>query len=513
MRLRVLGLLWILSTGALAQSGTSLNFIATELPRPEWPQDVHLADMDGDGLQDVIVPFWSSGTGRQLHIYLQDAAQRFPAQPSRIVDIRSEIVAVTLADVRSEPGTELLLFTGNSVFSLSSALPGYSNNLRQLFDWPLTAAVPDLQVTRWLSRPADTDGDGFVDLLLPGADNYGWFTGAADEQFTLRHRFSTADNNDDEPDLSPPAARMSSEISFNARDGLKVDVTVQSGSLFENFLQQDAGSDEPLLAIERWMPAALLAPMTAAGRSDIVYLNAGTDTQGRIAIKQMQNNSSFNDQPDWLGIVDMRGNLRLMDVNGDGLSDIARLAENGGNWTLTFYLNKGGKFDFSQADQVMRFSGYDLRISANRILDGAGKPQLSVSYYTIPVVSAIRDASIVRTTLLFNTAGSGGIFNNRPDFMLEESFSAATVRGLSSPVMLDTDLDGDGRIDALYLTTEGALAAKRITDDLRFENNAFWQYVPERSIARFRVHDLNADGRPDLILEHSNTITVLVSAP
>jgi hypothetical protein len=76
-----------------------INYVATELPRPEWPQDVQIADMDGDGLLDVVAPFWSADAGRQLHIYLQQADHRFPAQPSRLVDIRSEIVAVAMADV------------------------------------------------------------------------------------------------------------------------------------------------------------------------------------------------------------------------------------------------------------------------------------------------------------------------------------------------------------------------------------------------------------------------------
>lgn len=502
-----------ISTSVPAQPSANLNFIATELPRPEWPQDVQLADMDGDGLLDVIVPFWSADTGRQLQIFLQDNNRRFPAQPSRIVEIRSEIVAVAFADLRPEPGAELLLFTGSTVFSLSSAIAGYSGNLRRLFDWPLTAAVPDPQLTRFFDTPADLTGDGFIDLLLPGVDEYGWFTGGPDEQFTLNHRFSTINAEVDESDLPPPPGRISSEISFNAQDGLKVDVSVRSGSLFEDFLQQGTGPADTLLEIERWMPAAIMAPVTTANASDLVYLNIGADLQGQINIKQMQGNGGFNTQPDWRGAVEMRGDFVLMDVNGDGLSDVLRLVEDGSNWTVSIYLNQGGQYDFGRADQVMRFSGYDLRINANQILGSSNNPQLSVSYYTIPVVNAIRDASIVRTTLLFNASTTDGVFNNRPDFMLEESFSASTVRGLSSPIVLDTDLDNSGRIDALYVTPEGALAAKRIGDDLRFDNSPFWQYVPERSIARFRALDMNADGRPDLILDHSNTITVLVSAP
>jgi hypothetical protein len=503
----------LMSSAAIAQGSPNLNFIATELPRPEWPQDVHVADMDGDGLLDIVVPFWSSDTGRQLQIFLQDNTQRFPAQASRIVEIRSEIVAVAFADLRPEPGAELLLFTGSSVFSLSTANPSYSGNLRRLFDWPFTAAVPNPELTRFLDPPMDANADGFIDLLLPGVDEYGWFTGGPDEQFILSHRFSTINDDVDETVMPAPAGRISGDISFNAQDGLKVDVSVRSGSVFEDFLQQPTDSDGALLEIDHWMPSARMAALTSAAGSDLVYLNMGSDLQGQLNIKQLRADGSFNDQADWRGAVEMRGDLLLLDVDGDGLSDVLRLIAEGSNWTASFFINQGGRFDFSRANQVMRFSGYDLRISANAILDTGGKPQLSVSYYTIPVVSAIRDASIMRTTLLFNANASQGIFNNRPDFMLEESFSASTVRGLSSPIVLDADLDADGRIDALYVTPEGALAAKRIDSSLQFDNTPFWQYVPTRSIARFSVQDMNADGRPDLILDHSNTITVLVSAP
>ncbi|MDP3515771.1 MAG: VCBS repeat-containing protein [Pseudohongiella sp.] len=501
----------LLATNSHAQVA-GINYVATELPRPEWPQDVQIADMDGDGLQDVIVPFWSADAGRQLHIYLQQTDQRFPAQASRIVDIRSEIVAVALADVRPEPGSELLLFTGSTAFSLSSAVAGYSGNLRRLFDWSLSSAVPDPQVTRFLSPPVDANADGFVDLLLPGVDDYGWFTGGPDEQFTLRHQFSTVNTEVDDSDLPPPSGRFSTNISFNAQDGLLVDVQLRSGSLFEDFLQVGSSQADAILDIRNWMPPAVMAPLSAANSHDLIYLNIGNDIQGQINILSMNSAGSFAERPDWQAPVEMRGDFKLLDVNGDGLSDIVRLVEDGNSWTVSFYVNTGGTFNFAQANQVMRFSGYDLRVDVTPIT--GGKPQLSVSYYTIPVVAAIRDASIVRSLLLFNHAATGpALFNNRPDFLLEETFSASTVRGLSSPIVLDADLDGDGRIDALHVTPAGALAAKRINSNLQFENQPFWQYVPTRSIARFRVMDMNNDGRPDLVLDHSNTVTVLVSAP
>src|SRR5690606_15693300 len=293
---------------------------------------------------------------------------------------------VALADVRPEPGEELLLFTGSTVFSLSSAIDGYSGNLRRLFDWPLAVSIPDPQITRFLPKPRDVNGDGFIDLLLPGTETWGWFTGSADEQFTLAHQFSTINTELDESDLPPPQGRFNTNISFNPQDGLLVDVQLRSGSLFEDFLQA-GGKDEDraLLELDRWMPSAIMASMNNAGAQDIVYLNIGKDLLGQVNILAMQDNGSFSAQPDWQGAVEMRGDFLLMDVDGDGLDDLVRLQENGSNWTVSFHRNQGGRFDFERADQVMRFSGYDLQLKVVPIL--GGQPQLSVSYYTIPVVS------------------------------------------------------------------------------------------------------------------------------
>src|SRR5690606_36147935 len=97
-------------------------------------------------------------------------------------------------------------------------------------------------------------------------------------------------------------------------------------------------------------------------------------------------------------------------------------------WNVQLYINRDGHFDFANADQVLRFSGYDLTLSTTDI-DGDGRHELSISYYTIPVVSAVRNASIVRSQLLFApaAAGSGQVFSTRPDYRLDETFSAAEI--------------------------------------------------------------------------------------
>ncbi|MDH7942255.1 VCBS repeat-containing protein [Pseudohongiella sp. SYSU M77423] len=501
----------LLLTGS--QSWAQTNYIASETPSAEWPNDIQLADVDGDGLFDLVIPQWTPGIGRQLLIHQQQADHRFPARPTRTVDIRPEIVAVAFADVREEPGDELLLFTGTSVFSLSTAQATYAGNIRHLFDWPLLTAVPQRRTTYFLQAPTDLTGNGYVDLLLPGTDGYGYFEGQGQESFTLRQQFTTENLELDRSLLPPPAGRFSTEVTFNEQDGLVVRVIPRSASDFEGFVMDlnDSAADT-LLETEQWMPSAVLADMRSEGSADVVFLNIGNDLYGQVNILSRDELANGNTTPVWQGPVEMEGDFHLLHLNGDELVDLARVLESGEDWDVHLYRNQGGRFDLRQPDQVMRFSGYDLRLETLDVA-GDGQRQLSITYYTIPVVNAIRNASIVRSQLLYGSATGAQVFNSRPDFRQDDSFSAQTIRGLTSPIHLQSDLDGDGRLDALYLTDAGVLTARRIDGRLNFEPQPFWQYVPSRTILDFELRDLNEDSVPDILLYHSNTITMLVSAP
>lgn len=513
---------WLIAGIGMSASGLwaqdesrQLNYLASEIPTPEWPNQLAMADLNGDGREDLILPQWTADTGRQLLVFLQQPDNRFPAQPSRYIAIVPEIVAVSFADIRPEPGAELLLFTGTAVFSLSVAIDGYSGNIRPLFDWPLVAAIPDRRVIEFLPPPRDINGDGHVDLLLPGPEGYGVWHGGANEQFTLAQQFATVNEDLDPADLPDSAGRFSTQIQFNRQDGLIVRINARPDTAFEDFLEHSGDNDSDLLLDRNvWLPPAIQSSMTQANANDIVFLNIGNDIRGQINVFAQHSDGAYSDQPDWQGPIDMEGDILLQDFNGDGLTDVIRVLEDANDWTVLFYLNRGGRFDFDQPGQVMRFSGYDLQLNVSDIL-GNGHPELSVSYYTIPVVNAIRNTSIVRTQLLYGNNGNADQhqFNNRPDFSLEESFSASSIRGLSSPIVVDTDLDGNGRTDALYLTADGTLAAKAINSNLQFADTPFWQYVPQRTIIGFSVQDLNGDGIPDLLLNHSNSMTVLVSSP
>ena len=490
------------------------NYSASEIALGEWPEDILIDDMDGDGRQDMIVPQWSSEAGRELLIYLQQANGRFPSEPSRHVEIKPEIVAISIADLRADPGAELLLFSGTSVFSLSSAIASYTGNLKPLFDWELIASVPDRRRVLYFPDLTDMDGDGHIDLLLPGRDGYGYFRGGADESFTLTHAFSTENEELDPSTIPLGEARFDTNVAINQSEGIVLSVRAISNSPFANFVSEwNAVEQTSLLDTRHFLPSAITTRLNADDKDDIIFMNIGNDLYGQVNVLLQNGDGSYADAPDWQGPIDTRGDIRLMDVNGDGLSDLLRIIDSSNDWDVHFFLNRAGQFNLMQPDQVMRFSGYDLTLSVTD-LNNDGRPQLSANYYIIPGVNAVRDASIVRSQLLFASSSEPNqIFNARPDFKLDETFSATEVRGLSSQINLQTDLDRDGRRDALYLTNEGTLAAKAIDASLRFADTPFWQYVPTRTVLTFAVEDLNGDGIADLILYHSTAMTVLVSTP
>lgn len=515
MRLAILGLALyaLLSGAAFAQS----NYVAFELERENnWERQLAFEDLNGDGLKDIIHANYQTGIGRELHVFHQQADGSFSTTAQRI-EIKTEIIAVAFADLRATPGSELLLISNSGVFSLSSALEGYGGNIKQLLEWELVAAVPDLERVQFITDLQDIDNDGEIDLLLPGDGVYGLFKGRGNEVFELVSTFST----DNESLLAAQRGRdntgMDARIGINAEEGVVIELNVESDSYFDGFVEQWDVNEEParsLLRAESWMPTAIFAQLNADTLTDIAYINQGADGLGQLNFHFQDAQNGFSSEPDWTGSIDTRGEMQLVDVNNDKLLDLLRITGEGNDRSAYFYRNQNGSFDLEQPNQVMRFSGYDVRLNIIPLEQGS-KALLNVSYYTIPVVDAIRNASINRSQLLFGSdnAGENQFFNRRPNSKLDESFSAANVRGLSEQMSLQYDIDGDGRKDAIFVTENGTLAAKQINEDLTIENEPFWEYVSPNSVFEFQVLQLNQDSKPDLLLRHGTTTTLLVAAP
>jgi hypothetical protein len=502
----------LLSSISLAQT----NYVAYEVARENNWTALITEDLNGDGLKDVIFPHYDPTIGREIHIHHQQADGSFSKNPQK-VEIKSEIIAVGFADLREEPGKELLLFASNGVFSLSTAAEGYAGNIKQLIQWDLIAAVPDLERVQFIETIHDMNNDGYVDLLLPGDEEFAVYRGSNNESFELAATFTTLNLETRVAERNNKSANASANIGINAEEGIVLDITAEAPTPFSNFVEQwsaEANSERTLMRAESWVPSAIMAQLNDDDLEDILYLNIGSDDLGQLNIHYQQDNLTFNESADWVGATDTQGEIKLAHLNGDDKIDLFHLSSDGDQWNVRFFINKGGIFELGKPDQIMRFSGYDVRLSVIPLADSE-QPALNVSYYTIPVIDAIRNASINRVQLLYGNseASQGQLFNRRPDSSLEESFSAANVRGLSEQMSLQYDVDGDGNRDALYITDNGTLAAKRIDNDLVIADDPFWEYVSPRTVFQFEVMLLNEDELPDLLLRHGVSTTLLVTKP
>ena len=492
------------SAGAAAQ-----NYTAFDLQRGDDWDELVAEDVNGDGRADLLFAELRPGVGRELLIHHQQADGGFVAEPAR-VEIKSEIIAIGFADLRPEPGKELLLFAGDGVYSLASGTPGYAGNIRQLFAWELIAALPDRESVQFVRDIADLDGDGHVDLLVPGAGGYGFFRGLGEERFELAAVIAT-----ENPEV-PPTVRdnfetdLDARASIDAEQGIVIEFRAETPTAFGDFIEQwDGEAGRALFEAERWMPGALLAELDGNGLPDLVYVNQGIDGLGRLNM-HFQHAGGFAAKPDWSGPLEARGDWRLAHLDEDGRIDLIQVVEQGNDWDARLHLNQGGEFDLDNPAQVLRFGGYDLGLEVLRI---HGEPVLAATYYAVPAMEAIRNTGVQRVSLLYRGAGEGQLFSRRPAMRLEETFSVDNVRGLAEPILFGHELDGDGRSDALYVTERGTLAARRINGDLQMDNEDFWEYVAPRSVFQVAVERLNADDLPDFVLRHGTSTTVLVSNP
>jgi VCBS repeat protein len=486
---------------ALLALGAGPKFTVSRIPLPEGIKTYWTARLDGDELEDLVVGGVKPGGERELAIHFQRPDGRFLAEPDRRIALKPDIVAFSFADVRPEPGEEILFFTATSCFSFSTASAEFSGNAKKLFNFDLLCDLPDpgeLVEVR-TARPA---GGGNPLLILPGPDGYGFFELVpGQEPAALRGNLAG--------DPAPAQKRGGRRLSIVVGRDRQRD-PFEGLVISESPARAASDGSDPLLDVKRWLPAPALVDADGDGRPDVLHIVR--EPGGRFLLVYARDGEGGIGAPRRSGPFPGDGPLILADLDGDRAVDlIAGDPDGADHQVYRFFKSRGGSFDATKPDQVMKFSGYGVKASVVDV-DGDGRPELVVSSYEVPVTEAVTGGRI-RRGLFVHRRDPERVFEPRPALKHEETFGARDVKGIALRIDLGADLLGRKLHDALLVDRDGALAAHHLGADLAIEGEPFWRFTPEKMILGFRPLELNGDGRSDIIIQHTGLLTVLVSRP
>jgi hypothetical protein len=471
-----------------------------EISFPAGPRihDAVPADLNGDGKMDLIIV-----RGREFSIFVQKDGTFDPAAPDQRFNLHQHGILWDLADIDRDGLPELAYLAADGVwfYYFEPAKRRFNVSRQSLMGTDSLLKTASKEEVRNRDFFQDLDGDGTLDLLVPGRDRFLLYRGSFDE--------------------------AEKWLFFEDPVGLKVDP--------EGRIETGGGSPTSQAVTAFWFPQPFAGDWNGDKRADVLLFQ-----RDRLAVFLQKPGPGGNgagatfDLAPTLTLplefsepldegrfkLDIRLPTRVADVDGDGLMDV--VATHVGRGTTYVFRGSAGRPglvpDAARGDSIIRLPGvtfFDFLLDMN----GDGKKDLILARTERPGLLGIVKILLTKDVdveILFHFSiagppGSGGpLFSEAPDHrkaikipILFSSASRGVNIGTSAVISLKGDYDGDGRADLLLRQDESRLAVykgegRRFTEDPAIS-------IPVTGMDGYRflepiVEDLNADGISDIIL-------------
>lgn len=472
------GMVRMLGNGAGAFSSTILGAVGN--------YGVIAADFNGDGKLDL-----ASGEGG---IQFGDGAGNFVLASG----LRFDGGKLAAGDFNGDGKQDLIVLPTDGSGILHTWMGDGFGNFSQLKPNYATiygAGSADIGVT-------DLDGDGKLDVVV-GSIGGGLYGPSISSNGMTHYLLGRGDGSFASPPAYIGAVLASADFTGDGKPDL-LSVEVLSGipgvrPLLGNGLGSfTPGTFSPIgfgIGNISHRPLFIARDVNGDGKADLVAIEHVDSTNAMIHTRIGDGTGGFAatgpDQAIAFDLADYRDSNRgapaLADFNGDGKLDLAVLGFTTGNRVLAILAGNG---DGSFAAALTIDASYgNIGTAVSRVmaadLNGDGKPDLVVADPGAPSASP----PVVGGLHIYRNLGGG-------------AFAGVALAGAPArPANLDiADLNGDGKLDLVATTPPGdSLAVLLGNGDASFQT-ALQTSLPDDAFTSLAIGDIDADGKPDLIL-------------
>ena len=476
-------------------------------------------DLDGDGRMSLCVALRNPQGRRELRIY--EANRRgFDPGVFREVPVHPDVLAFGFADVRDEPGQELLLLTRSGAHSFSLTKEGYAGNISRLATEPLLYDVPDSRALPYWSYVLSVGVRDHV--LLPGRAGVTIWGPREGEEGSDHYSLHTRVGSEGEVQIDRSTSGRGDGVATSGSGKIRLGVFGNSDGVF---LSSDPSVT--LLRDGKSYPAPALVDLQGDGRLDLVYLEDDRLHVYLCGPEGIRGEPSWVEElPDYLQPEDATVRFEFVDVDADGDLDLmARVSEEmsglGDREVRLFVLrNDGGRLMPAEATQVLRFEAAML-IQSVVDADADGTPDLIIRKFSLPsMVEAVSGLEFEMNYMAFLGTGERRPFERKPAFKQSEVFGVDNIDQVIKRRRLDVDCSGDGVPDLVELDLQGRIVIRRLVRESSFFGGDSWEYETapwkrfERrgTILSLDLRDLNGDGVGDIVTPMRDSLTVLMSS-
>lgn len=488
--------------------------------------DHRFVDPDGDGTLSLCVAVRKKDGTRELRLHALTRRGVDP-EPEHSIAVLEDVLAYGFADVRDEPGAELLFMTRTGAYSYSLTKDGYRGNILRLATLELLYNVPDRRALPYWAYTVK-GGAGDRDLvLLPGREALAVFgprrttedDGAreAPDPYEVWALFDGSGGETWSPGDDEEGASMSGsgqlELQISRRDQ-------------EIFLSSAAVSGSLISAGESYQAPALV-DLDGDGRRDLVLLvednlhihMASTGGISAVATRVEALPEVIADAP---GSAD----IEFADLNGDRYLDLLVRIESdsegfeNSEMRVLVLLGAEGRLVPEEPQQVFRFEAGMLRLHVADA-NADGRPDLLMRKFVLPsMLETVSGLEFELTHLAYFGQEGRLPFERKPDLNQTEVYGTQNIGEAIKNRKLLLDCDGDDIPDLVEVDVKGRIAIRRLKRESGFfsgeswelDENAWKRFDARGAVLSLDVLDVNADGLADIVSPGARSLTLLLSS-